>query len=406
MTRLSGLFEIKLDFDMSPAATNEEMRSLPTLPEALAEQLGLRVEVRNLPTDIVVVDHVEKTPVDNYRCTRQGDQIMKIIACALTFCAVLLGQPGRVNYLGPSEGRVVGKPYSATRVTHTSQTLVNGSHIDRTITSLMWQDDQGRLRMESTDDHRRIMIADFVAGVTYNIDAEDRTVRKIDMGSAAAAKAQKIAGDVSPFEEAQVMARRNPGTQVEDLGSKFMNGVSALGVRLTTTIPVGAIGNDNEIQSVIERWYSNDIHAMVKTVTTDPRNGTLTYELTHIVRVNPDPALFQVPPGFTITVQGPALPLGGGEAVRRTVFLSSGDHGCLGNLPRPALPPGETENGALTYSSQEVRRHDVDEFTGRNHLRLLPELRKMAGITSHQVIGARGIGAFHEDIIVGVGRDL
>jgi uncharacterized protein (TIGR03435 family) len=64
MTGLSGLFQIKLDFDMF-TATPENMPSLPGLPEALGEQLGLRVEVRNLPTDIVVVDHVEKTPVNN-----------------------------------------------------------------------------------------------------------------------------------------------------------------------------------------------------------------------------------------------------------------------------------------------------------------------------------------------------
>jgi hypothetical protein len=55
---------------------------------------------------------------------------------------------------------------------------------------------------------------------------------------------------------------------------------------------MGAIGNDQELKSVTERWYSNDIHALVKSVTTDPRSGTYVYELTNTVRSAPDPALF------------------------------------------------------------------------------------------------------------------
>lgn len=65
---LSGFFEIKLDFDQSPASPTAqpgEFLSAPKPPEALEQQLGLRVEVRKMPTDIVVVDRVEKIPVEN-----------------------------------------------------------------------------------------------------------------------------------------------------------------------------------------------------------------------------------------------------------------------------------------------------------------------------------------------------
>jgi hypothetical protein len=232
------------------------------------------------------------------------------IPFALACCGNLLAQTGNANYnLGAETGRVVGKPYSATQVTHSVQNLANGSHIDRTTTNLVWQDDQGRVRMETTDERRRIVIQDMVAMVVYNIDREHRTARKNEMRLVGAVAAQKIAGDVSPVEEARAMARKNPNHLVEDLGSQFISGVSALGVRVTTTIPIGAIGNDQELKSVTERWYSNDIHAMVKTVTTDPRTGIYTYELTNIVRSAPDPALFQVPAGFTVTtVENGPLP--------------------------------------------------------------------------------------------------
>jgi uncharacterized protein (TIGR03435 family) len=70
MTGLSGVFEIKLRFSLdvradSPLAQKEDFPGEPKLPEALEQQLGLRVELRRAPTDVVVVDHVERTPIDN-----------------------------------------------------------------------------------------------------------------------------------------------------------------------------------------------------------------------------------------------------------------------------------------------------------------------------------------------------
>ena len=208
-----------------------------------------------------------------------------------------------VSLLAQNDGRVVGKPYSATEVTRSQQTLANGSHIDRTVTNFVWQDDQGRLRTELRDDRQKAVIEDSVAKVVYSLDLKQKTVRKIEIRGAAA---QKIAGDVNPLEQAkaqeQALAKAGASQHrtVEDLGSQFINGVSALGVRITTTIPVGAIGNDQELKSVTERWYSNDIHAMVRTVTSDIRSGVNTFELTNIVRAAPDPALFQVPAGFAL----------------------------------------------------------------------------------------------------------
>jgi uncharacterized protein (TIGR03435 family) len=37
----------------------------PSLPTALQEQLGLRLESRKGAVDVLVVDHAEKVPVDN-----------------------------------------------------------------------------------------------------------------------------------------------------------------------------------------------------------------------------------------------------------------------------------------------------------------------------------------------------
>jgi uncharacterized protein (TIGR03435 family) len=68
MTGLSGFFEIKLEFDMSPESQlvqRDDVVGVLKLPQALEQQLGLRVAVRKAPTDIVVVDRVERIPVAN-----------------------------------------------------------------------------------------------------------------------------------------------------------------------------------------------------------------------------------------------------------------------------------------------------------------------------------------------------
>ncbi len=46
----------------SPAVSNDPA---PTLIGALQDQLGLKLEAKKLPVDIVIVDHIEKTPTEN-----------------------------------------------------------------------------------------------------------------------------------------------------------------------------------------------------------------------------------------------------------------------------------------------------------------------------------------------------
>ena len=54
----------------------------------------------------------------------------------------------------------------------------------------------------------------------------------------------------------------------------------------------------------------------------------------------------------------------------------------------------------------EMWSHDADEFAGRDHLGLLPELRKMPLIAGHEIVGAGSIGALQKLVVAGVLRDL
>lgn len=94
--------------------------------------------------------------------------------------------------------------------------------------------------------------------------------------------------------------RNIPNVTTEDLGTQSVNGVPARGTRVTTVVPVGEIGNDRELRSVSERWFSSELNLLIKSVNTDPRFGTTTYELTNISRQPPVPSLFQVPSDYNI----------------------------------------------------------------------------------------------------------
>src|SRR5205823_5565262 len=76
--------------------------------------------------------------------------------------------------------------------------------------------------------------------------------------------------------------------------SRLSTALAPGGFRVTMTIPAGAFGNDREITLINESWSSDDLQVLVKSSNSDPRYGVTTYELTNIVRVAPDPILFQV----------------------------------------------------------------------------------------------------------------
>jgi hypothetical protein len=255
--------------------------------------------------------------------------------------------PGSVPQLGEvwQSQWINGKPYSATVVTHTVQTFANGTNVDHTETGLVFRDAQGRTRHElngaagsnasgifiGNTAATVVSIDDPVAGLEYNYNVPNpgaggrgrgggppRQVYNVRSLSPNILANETKPGGMSPYDLAlqQVMrpgkskvpnsgrgGRGGRGGQgrkvdVENLGTQTVNGVTAQGVRVTNTIPAESIGNDRDIPVVTERWVASDLQVLVKSVYSDPRFGTTTYELTNISRTAPDPSLFQVPPGY------------------------------------------------------------------------------------------------------------
>ncbi len=105
-----------------------------------------------------------------------------------------------------------------------------------------------------------------------------------------------------------------PGTTgvyepAEQLGEQVLEGLLVKGTRMTDTIPAGTIGNERPIDIVTERWYSEDIDAMVLQRFSDPRSGETTYRLVNVVLGDPSPDLFQVPQGYEL--RAPEMPRAG-----------------------------------------------------------------------------------------------
>jgi uncharacterized protein (TIGR03435 family) len=64
-TGLNGKYDITLEFSVRELTAVPGDDPLPSLFDALQQQLGLKLEDKKAPFDVVVVDHAEKVPAEN-----------------------------------------------------------------------------------------------------------------------------------------------------------------------------------------------------------------------------------------------------------------------------------------------------------------------------------------------------
>jgi hypothetical protein len=234
----------------------------------------------------------------------------------------------------PPSAPVQGAPYSATITNENIQTLEDGTHISQTSTGSVARDSQGRTRQDATlpaignlspsDAPHLVFIQDPVAQTAYTLNLTAKIAQKMptlprnmstfgpDFGGPGKVIMQMgtAASEGGPPPPAIAMQRtiiaNNDQGQLntEDLGSQTMESVQVTGVRTTRTIPTGEIGNDRPISIVTEVWTSPDLKTIISSKRSDPRMGQQTFQLTNIIRSEPDASLFTVPPDFKI-VDGP-----------------------------------------------------------------------------------------------------
>jgi uncharacterized protein (TIGR03435 family) len=69
LTGLTGAYEVKLEWTPDPPLTGPAdpaaEQDFPAIRKAIEEQLGLRLEPRKRPIDVLVIDHAERVPAGN-----------------------------------------------------------------------------------------------------------------------------------------------------------------------------------------------------------------------------------------------------------------------------------------------------------------------------------------------------
>jgi hypothetical protein len=244
-----------------------------------------------------------------------------------------VAEAGKAGFRVPIESQTVkGAPYSAEIISESVQTLADGNRIVQRSTTRVHRDSQGRIRREEdrSSGGPAISITDPVARVSFSLDSEKHVAfqsphvmtkisealqqlhwklderfppRTDTMVTLPEGRAQVAAGvtiAVNPLET----RRLNEQVKVETLAARDIEGVRANGIRRTTTIPAGEIGNDWPIEVVSEEWYSPDLQILLSTERTDPRLGTSTYRVVNISRVEPPGYLFEIPADYTIKSAG------------------------------------------------------------------------------------------------------
>lgn len=256
-----------------------------------------------------------------------------VFAGLLTLAASASAQT--VDFLSgeaPDGAVITGAPYSGTGTTTVKLILFDGTRIERSVTARFYRDSAGRIRREQTimglealnpssDSEKVVMIVDRVAGVLYTLSPGALAYRMpLDRRGLAGQPPPpppppgRPGGGVPnpgapPPPGNWLYAPPSPQRGVEEsLGTREIDGVTAIGRRIRSTIAAGQIGNDRQIEIVDEQWESVDLKVLVLSRHHDPRTGDIEYRLTNISRAEPPPEMFTVPAGYTFVDAPPPPP--------------------------------------------------------------------------------------------------
>lgn len=249
--------------------------------------------------------------------------------------------PPNSVFMITSDVKVVkGAPYSATSTTTLTQTLANGTHIVQTQQATLARDTAGRTRREETLQNvgpwstaqaprSIVFISDPVAQVQYVMEPEAQTATRSSLApGTSSVRGQKLAAEATakrmvivssasagggPSSAAMglptldsrggavaVIASDSAEGKVETLPDQVMEGLTVHGKRVTSTIPAGAMGNDQPIVMTSETWYSPDLQMTILSKHSDPRVGETVTALSGVSRTEPAASLFQVPANYTV----------------------------------------------------------------------------------------------------------
>ena len=215
-------------------------------------------------------------------------------------------------------GIVTGNPLRAEIV----ETSSDPSDTQKTVHELpplsVARDSQGRVRTDRTVftsnstaasgtkvELHLILICDPVAQSTTQIDQLNATA-KIMRSRDSSANSPAI--QPRSLCSNQLHFKSTSNALVEDLGTQSIEGIEAHGVRITrkSRNDTAAGEESANVERVSELWCSDEVSALVLTSSEDKKNSVkTTVAMRNIERAEPDPALFKIQPGYTVSESVP-----------------------------------------------------------------------------------------------------
>jgi hypothetical protein len=152
----------------------------------------------------------------------------------------------------------------------------------------IYRDTDGRIRVEREGSSPMIEILDPIGGViTILLPVPALAFRAI---------LPKFDPENPAATTSAAPAAMLPSTSnTESLGNRTFEGIEFAGSRVTTIT-----GTNEAITGVEERWVSAELGVIGMTSFSSPTAGERTARIRNVIRGEPDPALFVIPPNYTI----------------------------------------------------------------------------------------------------------
>jgi len=218
-----------------------------------------------------------------------------------------------INIAQLTLGFLQGHPYSADEITQQTNTLADSTRMVRTSQpNFLCRDFVGRTRTEKRppaipkgnqiEIPALVEILDPVLGLGYYLDTVNRVAHRLVLRQPirfAPAPQARYPNPLPPIVSTP-STPDDPITSSERLGTKTLEGIRVEGQRITMTYPIGSVGNDRPIVTTKEIWQSRELNTTILSTSYDPRSGESIHALINISLAEPDPSLFQIPPGYKV----------------------------------------------------------------------------------------------------------
>jgi hypothetical protein len=244
--------------------------------------------------------------------------VLALLVGSLLFACTLAAQESSEPSRGPDGGTrfrvagievlpVAGKPFTGHDTIEWTRNLEDGTVVTTHLEAVVARDSQGRIYRE-----RRTFVpvntpaqqSQLVEIIFLDPAAHTRTTCTVATRHCAVTGYFARASYAPP--QAGPLANGTRYLSRESLGANVVDDLDVVGTRETLAIDAGAVGNNRPLVATREFWYSPDLQTNLSVTRKDPREGTQVIRLVDLSRTEPDPALFQLPPGFSMQEPGPS----------------------------------------------------------------------------------------------------